>query len=218
MYLHKKINDANYKLVVKTIHCFLIFLLSFVVCGIAIASEYQGVYLGADIGYSHADYEEVKLKYGYSFRSVHDSGLAPQFSLGYRFNRIAGLELAVIYFSKIIFHGVGVHPERRDKLKHNLVYLAGKFLIPVYHQLGIYIKAGVGYVVRDRIMYGTIGIQRDLFLLQEGQFVVPVYGLGLNYQVTDHWILDGTWIGSPKNEHNQLPSSNFWGVGAIYQF
>ena len=203
---------------IKLFFYFLITFLSFFIAPVVEASGTHGIYLGADVGYSDANYETVQLSYSYSFRSVDDTGVAPQFSLGYRFNKIAALELSVIYMSKIIFHGVGVHPERYDKLKHNLVYLAGKFLVPLYQGLGVYVKAGVGYVVRDRIMYGTIGAQHDIFLLKEGQFACPVYGLGVNYQVTDHWILDGTWMGAPQNKHEQLPNSNFFGIGAIYLF
>lgn len=218
MFLNKRINTILYLFIRKVFSSFPFMLLLIFICPVASASGDHGVYLGVDVGYSNANYETVQLAYGYTFRSVDDSGLAPQFTFGYRFNRIAGLELSVIYFHKIIFHGVGVHPERYDKLKHNLVYLAGKFLVPVYKGFGVYVKAGVGYVVRDRIMYGTIGARQDLFLLKEGEFIRPVYGLGLNYQVTEHWILDATWVGSPEKESDQLPSSNFFGAGASYLF
>jgi len=180
-------------------------------------SAERGFYLSTDVGYSVADYDSLTLRNGVHQQSAKDSGVASQFNFGYGFWGLSSAEIGVVYFHKVIFNGLNVIPSYRNNIKHNLVYLAGRIGIPTGSRWWPYVKVGVGYVARDSLT-ALNGQGRAVSALPEGEFFVPVYGLGLYYRAGKHWVLDGTWVGAPGRAQQELPASNFYGIGVIYWF
>lgn len=174
-------------------------------------SSYSGFYVGLQAGYSDAHYQDVTLLVGSQPSSVDSTGLAPLLMTGYDFDRYAAAEWGVLYMAKPILYGVG-YDNGSTEFKNNLVYVAGKFSLPITMAWDLYAKLGLGYIVRDDF------IVNGQTALYGGEFVRPVYGLGMTYHVTTHWSLEASWMQVPQNLSIQLPESDFFGIGFSYRF
>lgn len=180
--------------------------------GQAVQVPNRGLYLGFQVGYSTVNYSTHIFTHGVTASSVNDSGQAVHVFLGYNFNRYFATELGIIYFKKPIFKNVTGATHTRIKIKNNIVYLVGKLNIPVCERFHIYAKLGVGYVVRNGIK------SNNQWVLKEGQLVRPVYGVGASYQVARRWIISAGWMQAAGDSGEQLPASNFYGLGVAYRF
>ncbi len=162
-------------------------------------------------GYSKANYTDLSYLNGNTFSSISESGVAPNIQFGYEFNHWTALELGVIYAQKPKFTTTNSPGEH--KIKSNIVYLDFKPRWFFYkNEWYLYSKIGIGYLVRDQL---TIN-QSDA--MNGGEFLLPVYGVGLGYRPTYHWQVEAGWMQTPANHTEKVPVTNFYGVGANYLF
>ena len=190
------------------------FLLALSTCTLALAGTPRGFYLGLNAGYGATNYHRIKLIGGFQAKTIYDTGISPKISFGYALNRYVAAELGIIFFQKPHFKGIGFDPQRMFKIKHNAVYLVGKFSLPI-SAFSAYIKYGYGYVVRDAVI---IKFNGPIKALKGGEFASFMYGVGMNYYFTSHWILDASWMKAPPKLADQLPASNYYSLGAMYKF
>jgi hypothetical protein len=173
-------------------------------------------YFSALFGYSEVNYTNDILRNGIRATKILNGGTAVKVSLGYDFARYFGGEFGVIYFQKPRFRGVSGLSELGLPdtviVKNNVVYLAGKFNLFFTKHFFATAKAGIGYVARSGIaVNGVVG-------LKESEIVRPVYGAGIGWLLTPHWALEANWLQAAASRGDQLPTSNFYGVGFQYRF
>lgn len=159
--------------------CFMIIVLGFNAYDVTLAhtrsarvtdATQKGFYLGLNVGYSSIDYHRETFDI-YRPISIHASGLSPKVSFGYEINRYLGVELAVIYLNKPYFTFDG-DLNGTHKIKQNVVYLVGKFSLPI-KKFSLYVKCGYGYVVRDAVI---IQYTHQTTVLRSGEFSTFVGG------------------------------------------
>ncbi len=183
-------------------------------CTSTLAGTSRGFYLGLNAGYGVTNYHPIKFIGAFQPTHVDDSALAPKISFGYAINRYIAAELGVFFMPKPHFKGLQFNPQQMFKIKHNVVYFVGKLSLPIA-MFSPYVKFGYGYVVRDAI---TIRVNGPITALKGGEFANFIYGVGVNYYVTSHWILDASWMQAPSKLADQLPASNYYSVGLAYKF
>jgi len=170
-----------------------------------------GLFLGVQAIYGHISYKNTSLINGFSATSVDQSDFGFRPVMGWNFNQHLGTEFGVVFFSHIVFKGVGI-PSRSHSIYHNLVYLVGKYRFPIGQRFAFDIRGGVGYISRKGINVGS------LIALKADEFFVPVYGLNVSYNFNRHWTGQLTWMGAPSRSKHKLPASNMLGMGFIYRF
>ncbi len=173
--------------------------------------KWQGFYLGALIGLSWVDYSHFSFTPAAAPTQIIDKGLAPSFQFGYGFNSYFALETGVIYIRKPIFKHLH-HGSDNGRFKNNVVYLVAKLSLLIKKSYRIFTKLGVGYVVRDSI------IDNGAVIINGSMITRPIYALGVDYRVAQHWELELMWMQAAKLSSKQLPASNYIGVGAHYLF
>lgn len=168
-------------------------------------------YFGAQFGYSSVNYTNADLLTGFAATSIKDSGTAIRVLLGYDYNDYLGAELSVIYAEKPIFNAIN-GSTLPFKIKNNVVSLVAKVGLPICPHFRVYAKGGVGYVVRNGITFGTVGI------LKEAEIFTPVYGVGAAFNFHKHWDLTASWMQAAAQSSDQLPTTNFFGIGGDFRF
>lgn len=168
-------------------------------------------YLGAEAGYSYANYTNSDLSGGFVASSFNNGGLGAHPFLGYNFNRYIAAELAVFYFSRPVVNGV---PSSGDsvKLRHNILGVFAKGTYPFNKDWSVFAKAGLGYVARSGMSVGNTQV------LPQGLFFSPQFALGVAYQFYKQWFVDASANFALANNQNQLPLSTFYGIGIYYEF
>ncbi len=173
---------------------------------------FHHAYVNVQIGYSFVNYTNATLRGGVTATKIENNGWSPKLALGYDFTHHFGVELGVNWFHKPAFYNLPTFGPKY-LIKNNVVYLVGKVNISLWKKLSAYLKGGVGYVARSGITTGT-----NIVALQSGNFVMPVYGVGLLYSLTPRWDFDASFMQVPCNSAHQLPTSNFAGVGVSFRF
>ncbi len=171
----------------------------------------NGFYLGVQPGYSSVNYTNSDLLTGYSATSIQSDGIATHLYLGYNFLSYLGSEFGIVYSHKPAFVGIPGSTDTQT-IKNNIIYLTAKAAYPFAKVFSLYAKGGMGYVARGRVYVN------DLYVLNEGNIVVPVYGAGLSYRFYRRFSLDTSWLESAAKNSKQLPVTNFVGMGIFYQF
>lgn len=169
------------------------------------------LYLGAEAGYSIADYSNGDMAGGYTATSFQNGGLGAHPFLGYQFNPNWAAEFAVFYMSRPAVNGIPT-PGVTVKLRHNVV---GLYLKGIYHprtDWSLFIKGGLGYTARSQISVGATTV------LPEGLFFCPLLSLGVAYEFAKQWFVDVSANFMFENSGDQLPMAQFYGVGIAYAF
>ena len=170
-------------------------------------------YLTVQLGYSSADYTNAILRGGFAATRIDNSGLGYHLAIGYQFAPHFSSEFGVVWFDKIQWHGITGLPNG-FKTKNNIVYFAGRILLPLHFipRLQFYIKGGIGWVARAGFTINGVRV------LSQRNYVMPVIGAGLLYRLAQHWTLEASYIGVPSEGTYQLPWSNFIGFGGSVWF
>lgn len=188
-----------------------------ILCSFSTFAFKRGFYIDADVGAGVVNYDHIPLVGSSQPTSIDGSGIAPRVVVGYDVYRYLSAEFGVIYFNRPKFYGVHTYAPTQHvyNTKHNLVQLLLKASLPLGN-FDINARGGIGYIVRNtfNIKYNDGNIQA----LQSGSFIVPVFGVGADYRISPHWGLELVWLHAPPIGRSQIPSSNFYGLGAFYKF
>lgn len=156
----------------------------------------SGIYIGGQVGYADTHWNEI---IGPFFGSISDSGIGGRVFAGYDFNQYIALESGFFYTPK---------PQDSNTYAGDLV---GKITVPVTNQIGLFAKAGAGYLKTSFSGDGSVS-NVDL-----------VYGFGANYKITPNLIADVSFTRYNGNHNlsnfsNYQPDTDFYGVGLAYKF
>jgi opacity protein-like surface antigen len=172
------------------------------------AVNYPG-YLEVQGLYTMVPYKLSYLTNGVTARAVDRNGINFHVDLGYQFTEAFAAELGVLWTHWPIYRAV---LGQNIKVKHNVVYLAGKYGFSLGKRWQIYGKGGISYVARRG--FSVANIQ----MLSSKLMVTPIFGAGLLFKINPHWSLDASWMQALPQSHQKLPVANFFGFGGIYQF
>lgn len=181
------------------------------------AVNYPG-YLEVQGLYTMVPYKLSYLSNGVTARGIDQNGINFHVDLGYQFTQAFAAELGVLWAHWPIYRSVlppaGTFPfvAQDIKVKHNVVYLAGKYGFSFGKRWQIYGKGGISYVARRG--FSVANIQ----MLSSKLIVTPIFGAGLLFNINPHWSLDASWMQALPQSHQKLPPANFFGFGGIYQF
>lgn len=102
-----------------------------------------------------------------------------------------------------------------------VVDIAGKLILPLYKGFSIYGKLGAAYVNAD----ANIHLFIDLSDLNIGlssnpsiNIVYPEFGLGVSYAMTQHFIMDLSWLHVQKYNGKAFPNIDFVAFGLLYHW
>lgn len=168
-------------------------------------------YFSALFGYSSVNYTNSILQNGITAKSITGTGTGIKVALGYDFARLYGAEFGIIYFNKPAFRGISGLNEDKT-IKNNVIYLAAKLNLPLGSHFFATGKAGIGYVARNGIVVNGVTA------LKEGELARPVYGAGLGWIINPRWVIESNWIQAAPSHNDQLPASNYYGIGFQYRF
>lgn len=173
-------------------------------------------YFQALLGYSKVNYKVSNFNMGIAPTSIKTAGIAFAVAVGFNFNQYFGLELGSVWFYKPELFGLpGV--STFAVMKNNVLYFAPKLMWHINKTIGLFAFAGIGYVARGELHAKTSsGFIPGV--INYAIFVKPVYGAGMTYQIAQHWSLVAKWVQAPGNRQQNLPVSNFFGVGGTYHF
>lgn len=153
------------------------------------------VYVGIQGGYADTNWSDV------GFNS--DSGIGGRLFAGYDFNQYIAVESGFFYT-----------PEP-DSAKTYAGDLVGKITVPVTDQIGLFAKAGPGYLRTEGDDDSGSTSNVDL-----------VYGFGANYKITPNLVADVSF--TRYNGHHSIanlsdigdyqPNTDFYSVGLAYKF
>lgn len=171
----------------------------------------RGFYLGVLVGATWVDYSQHIFPQNELPAQIRDAGVGPSYAVGYAINSMLAFEIGAIYPRKPKF--ISLHQSNTSaRFKNNVTYLAPRLSYAISHACRIFMKVGVGYVVRDNVA------DQEVLLIDGAAVTRPVYGLGLTYQIRRHWELECAWMQAASSAQNSLPATNFFGIGANYLF
>ncbi|PHQ81557.1 MAG: hypothetical protein COB66_01960 [Coxiella sp. (in: Bacteria)] len=174
-------------------------------------------YLGGEGGYGFINYNNIALSNNYTATAPNKTRFAARPVGGYFFNRYIGVELSTIYFMNPEFTSVtnsaGTVRFPNKSILNNLTYAGAIGNISLLaKRLYLQPLVGIGFIGRKGILDG------NTIVLKQGTFVRPVFGLGFRVMMHKGWYASTAWRYTPMNKSDQLPATNFVGVGAGYQF
>lgn len=178
------------------------------------------IYVGGQLGYGDTHWNNISGIANDSFLgnsvNISDDGLAAGAYAGYDINQYFAVEGGYVYFprTKVTTNSVvSVIPPQSFSDTASLdtygLDAVGKITVPVVCNLGVFAKAGVGYLHTSSNDFGSTGN------------VNLVYGFGAQYQVVQNLFADVSFTrfnGDSKfNDHYQ-PDADLYAAGLSYKF
>jgi opacity protein-like surface antigen len=170
-----------------------------------------GVYLEGLVGYNRYAFED---SYGTFQDGSWDNGTgnwAFGADIGYQFHRYMSVELGGIYTlrAKADFPG--------DSYKMNpwYAYLAGKLAVPVYDNVSVFTKLGVGY------QRTKAKLSSDSSDTHKESATGAMFGAGVTYNFTPAVYMSGQWLrftGKVKDGYTDNTAPNIFLLGLGYKF
>lgn len=168
------------------------------------------VYTGIQLAYATTNYDKnwlTKIEDIDSVNSVDHKGAAGRFYLGYTLNDYLAGEMGYSLFSKVIFYGINETPNYRLSFTQQAFDLFAKGILHFNNRVGVYGKAGLAWVHRDKIT------EKDHFTRNQ---ITPAGGLGISFNITPH-------IEAEASYHCYLAARDskmvqFGGLGVGYKF
>lgn len=189
----------------------------------AFATTVNGFYLGAQLGESSSDYQndssgiqdfyDANALYG---ASVDNKAFAGRAYLGYQFNKFVAAELGYTYLGDTEFNNILGISGIDAALRQHAGDLSAKVMLPITRQFEVFALGGAAYVYASpEDVSSTAKLLGYGNGSSEGSFT-PTYGLGAEYDFTQHWGLDLTWRRFVGN--GDIESNNLYTLGAAYHF
>jgi opacity protein-like surface antigen len=176
-----------------------------------------GVYLEGLVGYNRYAFEDSYGTLPDGSWGSWDNGTgnwAFGADIGYQFHRYMSVELGGIYTLRVS----GIYtPEDStgDSYKMNpwYAYLAGKLAVPVYDNVSVFTKLGVGY---QRTKFSS-----DSSDTHKESATGAMFGAGVTYNFTPAVYMSGQWLrftGKVKDGYTDNTAPNIFLLGLGYKF
>jgi opacity protein-like surface antigen len=190
-----------------------------------------GIIIGLQAGFVDTGWESFEgnnwdsIFNEYSGNVSDDTGFGGRIYLGYDAYDWLGFELGYLHaFNKTKIKGTYEGDEYQvSDIKTNALDLVGKLKSPTWNGLGLYAKAGVGYMMStDR--NNTSYVTDNEYLKDSVHELCPVYGVGLSYAFPSmqNLSLDLSWTrydsGNERLDNEYLPNLDFYALGIAYKF
>lgn len=165
-----------------------------------------------------------------------DSGLAGRLFAGYQFNAYFAAEVGYYRFSRLDVNSdmittldlkkygydiVTVNLFSRASVATDAFDFVAKGIYPVTDRFSIYGKLGLAYMhieghatIGARINLAEISISANPTL----NVIYPTFGVGVNYDLTQHVSADISWNRIQQYSSRAFPSTDFVGLGVLYHF
>jgi opacity protein-like surface antigen len=165
-----------------------------------------------------------------------DTGRGGRVFFGYQFNRYLSAEVGYYRFSSLKFdaslstnvpilddYGLAIPLELYSKVqvKTDAFDLVAKGIWPVTEKLSIYGKLGIAALNSDGkaiLTMSTPLVDVSFVTDPSVSIIYPTFGLGVNYDITDHVSGDLSWMRIQKVSPCPYPSIDFVSVGLMYHF
>lgn len=206
----------------KCLCIFIIALFGLVILKNAIANNDHGFYLDGNIGYLTTDWQKSGLfpyivvpDFTLTFDNFKNSkgGFAYGMDVGYLINRYIGFEiggyiLPTVNAYFIINKFPNITIQGWDNITNWLAYSAGKFTMPIIHNLGIILKIGPAY--RNIEFRGRDQQNNNLDL----NGLSCIGGAGLQYRLSSLLSIEAQWLHvssySIISQNVTVPSANLF--------
>jgi OmpA-OmpF porin, OOP family len=180
------------------------------------ATNNNGVYVEGMAGYNRHGLEDSLSAPSTASWSHGRGNFAFGADIGYQFQRYLSAELGGIYTlkSKINFSNGGTM-----KYTPWYAYLAAKLALPVYDNVSIFTKFGLGY---QKIKYSVDNVaDATAAPLQTDSNWGPMFGVGAAYNFTPEIYVDAQWLrftGKVKDAGVETTAPNIFLLGVGYKF
>lgn len=178
----------------------------------------SGFYLGAEFGSSFVDYKKSQFNAteAANIQSIKSSGFSEHINAGFIFNKYFNGELMVNYVFKPTFYfKSGPDKTTKQHFRNNIIALLARANIPLFSPRWLLMsKLGFGYVARQ----GLIDPTRKQKLLRDQEYFRPVYSLGIDWRISQHWDMTASWLQAAPLSSAKLPATQFVGAGFYYRW
>ncbi|MGD9108085.1 MAG: acyloxyacyl hydrolase [Gammaproteobacteria bacterium] len=172
-------------------------------CLITTTAKAGSLYLGGALGYSPINYNSYTRPF-----KLKQNKFSQQLRLGYDSATNFGAEFGIIY--KTNAH-VTDQNNNKHEFSHNLIYLDGKYLMPISQKIALSLMAGISYVARKGVDINSTQI------LPTGNYAaIPNYGIGLVYHFAANWDATINLLRAAKKTNQKLPYTNSITAGVNY--
>lgn len=180
---------------------FLLFL-----CSVTATAKAGNLYFGGALGYSPINYDLNNL-YTTPLK-LKQKKFSQQLRLGYDTSTNFGAEFGVIYATK--GHATDQNSTQYE-FAHNLIYLDGKYLMPLSQKIALNLMAGISYVSRKGFTINSTEV------LPTGNYTaIPNYGAGLIYHFATNWDATINFLRAARKTSQRLPYTNSITAGVNY--
>jgi len=199
----------------------LVALLCLIVSSLALADDGTGYIVGFDLGTAQVNYQKNSFQ---SYTGLpeaqslsHDQGLAYDIYLGYRLYRELGWEIGYRHYQTTDFNYATSTQSMKVKRYDYDFLMRGDY--PIFSAWNVFAKLGVARV-NSRFTASTNVVSNVAAW-------TPAYGVGTEYEVSDHTGINLQWLRVnqvKENVHSSTASSpdvpmvNYFSLGMMYRF
>ncbi len=182
------------------------------------ANNAAGFYVSGNLGYGDVDVKKPSLSVPGTDITTTRDGVAWSGAVGYQFNPYVAVEGGYIQFSDVKVKLQAPNASVSVTTKTKGVDLAVKGIYPINEQFNVFGKVGLVYLSHTLSHTGTV---RDgsvsLSLDDTDHHIVPLFGVGASYNITQNWAVDLQGIVTTKSGDN-FPATYTGLVGLTYKF
>ena len=202
-----------------------------------------GVYISGNMGYGYVDQDKPSIPGSVSGLVNLNSSVSQELggfgwnaAVGYQFNRYVALEGGYIQMPTIRdkvtvtatnpnFPGTSATDTVNIKVRPNLIYLAVKGIYPINQQFDLFAKLGAARTGGTGSAKSTVSVTNNSQTSSavnadiNGQVehdIVPLYGLGVGYNINDNLSLSAQGLGTVST--GTVPSMYQATLGLTYKF
>lgn len=170
----------------------------------------------------------------------NDTGRGGRIFLGYQFNNYFAIEVGYYRFSTLEFNAdlntnivvdqnivddvdinIPLSVSTQVRVQTDAFDLVAKGMYPFTDKFSVYAKLGL--VALNSSGTGSITLQTpyvdvSLYTAPNVNIIYPIYGIGMNYDATQHITIDLSLMRIQQINPNLYPTIDFAAVGAIYRF
>jgi opacity protein-like surface antigen len=181
---------------------------------VAVTAPTSYFYVQGQVGYAQTDWKEML---GGTNWSKGNGGFTWGADIGYMWTKNLGLELGGFWFPKAT-NGQDDDGDTIDSIKSWALYGAVKFAVPVYPNMDIYAKAGLGYN-RAKWEGTNVGTTTDSEATKHHWGFVG--GAGVDYTFDNNVFLNVQYMrfsGKTENLWPETSDVDVWTAGVGYKF